>query len=56
MTVTFADLGVSNGSPVRYPWTHSDAPMGSGATSFTATVPRHGVVLIRAGRPSPKKS
>jgi alpha-galactosidase len=56
MTVKFADLSVSNGSPVRYPWTQSDAQMASGATSFTATVPRHGVVLIRVGRPSPKKS
>jgi alpha-galactosidase len=49
MTVTFADIGVADGSPVRFPWTQSDAPAASSAKAFTATVPRHGVVLVRIG-------
>jgi alpha-galactosidase len=50
MTVKFADIGADEGSPVRYPWTQSDAPRVNGAKEFTATVPRHGVVLLRIGR------
>jgi alpha-galactosidase len=52
MTVKFADIGVADGSPVRFPWTQSDAPgVSATAKEFTATVPRHGVVLIKVGRP-----
>lgn len=51
VTVTFADIGVSNGSPVRFPWTHTDAAVPSGAASYLTTVPRHGVVLLKIGRP-----
>ena len=51
MTVKFADLGVANGSPVRFPWTHTDAQVPSGAASYATTVPRHGVVLMKIGRP-----
>jgi alpha-galactosidase len=52
VTVTFADIGVADMSPVRFPWTHTDAAgvAGSGK-QYTATVPRHGVVLVRIGRP-----
>jgi alpha-galactosidase len=58
VTVKFADIGVSDGSPIRFPWRQTDqggARAGTGK-EYTATVPRHGVVLIRVGRPSPKKS
>ena len=51
MTVKFADIGAADGSPVHYPWTQSDAPAASGAKQFTSTVPRHGVVLVKVGRP-----
>ena len=50
VTVKFADIGAADGSPVRYPWTQKDEPRAS-AKQFTATVPRHGVVLIKVGRP-----
>jgi alpha-galactosidase len=52
VTVTFADIGAADGSPVRFPWTHTDAPPSAGAQAFTATVPRHGVVLLKIGRPT----
>jgi hypothetical protein len=49
--VKFADIGATTDSPVRFPWTHTDAARGPGnAKQFTATVPRHGVVLLRIGR------
>jgi alpha-galactosidase len=52
MTVKFADIGVADGSPVRFPWTQSDAAGVAGnAKQFTATVPRHGVALLKIGRP-----
>jgi alpha-galactosidase len=51
MTIKFADIGVADGSPVRFPWTQKDAPgiAGSGK-EFTTTVPRHGVALLKVGR------
>jgi alpha-galactosidase len=51
MNVKFADIGAADGSSVRFPWTHTDAagPV-DGAKQFTATVPRHGVVLVKIGR------
>jgi len=55
VSVKFADLGLPNGSPVRFPWTQTDAAAIAGsAKEFGATVPRHGVVLIKAGRPTKK--
>lgn len=52
VTVTFADIGAADGSPVRFPWTQQDASsLVGGAKAYTATVPRHGVVLVRVGRP-----
>jgi len=50
VSVKFSDIGVPDGSPVRFPWTHADAKVPSGAASYLTTVPRHGVVLIRVGR------
>jgi alpha-galactosidase len=50
VTVKFADIGAADGSPVRFPWTQTDAPSTSGSKQFTATVPRHGVVLLKVGR------
>jgi alpha-galactosidase len=50
VTVTFADIGVGSFPPIRFPWTHSD--MGAWAGSgkeYMATVPRHGVILLKIG-------
>jgi alpha-galactosidase len=52
VTVKFADIGVPKGAPVRFPWTQKDAAAAPGASEYTATVPRHGAVLIRVGRPT----
>jgi alpha-galactosidase len=51
VTVKFADIGVADLSPIRFPWTHQDlgGVAGSGK-GYTATVPRHGVVLMKVGR------
>jgi alpha-galactosidase len=51
VTLKFADIGVSDGSTIHYPWTHTDkaGPAGS-AKELTETVPRHGVVLIKVGK------
>jgi len=51
VTVKFADISVADGSPVRFPWTQSNAAgISDSAKAYTATVPRHGVVLIKVGR------
>jgi alpha-galactosidase len=51
VTVKFADIGVADRSPVRFPWTHQDLGGIAGrGKAFTATVPRHGVVLVKIGR------
>jgi alpha-galactosidase len=51
VTVKFAEIGAADGSPVRFPWTQTDAPgTGGNVKEFTATVPRHGVVLLKVGR------
>jgi alpha-galactosidase len=51
ITVNFADIGAADGSPVRFPWTQTDAAgIAGSAKQYTATVPRHGVVLVRIGR------
>jgi alpha-galactosidase len=51
VTVKFADIGLPRMSPIRFPWTHTDqgGVAGSG-DEFGATVPRHGVVLMKVGR------
>ena len=49
VTVKFADIGLSGAQPIRFPWTHTD--QGPARTeTFTATVPRHGVVLLKVGQ------
>jgi alpha-galactosidase len=53
VTVKFADLGLQGAQRVRHPWTQTDGA-GEAKPSYTATVPRHGVVLLRVG--SPKKA
>jgi len=55
VTVKFADVGLPDNAPIRFPWTHDvlGGIAGSGK-GYTATVPRHGVVLIKVGRPASK--
>lgn len=50
VTAKFSDLGLSGSQPVRDLWLHKD--LGSARDAFSATVPRHGVVLVKIGRPS----
>jgi alpha-galactosidase len=45
MTVRFADIGVKGPAAVRDLWAHQD--LGTFTDAFSATVPRHGVVLVR---------
>jgi len=49
VTAKFSDLGLTGSQPVRDLWLHKD--LGSVSNAFTATVPRHGVVLVKIGRP-----
>jgi alpha-galactosidase len=49
MSVKLADVGATSGARVHYPWTHEDAAAANNGV-FTATVPRHGVVLITAAQ------
>ena len=56
MTMKFADLGLPDMSPIRFPWTQSDlAGVAGNGKQYTATVPRHGVVLMKVGRPGKKR-
>jgi alpha-galactosidase len=48
MTVKLSDLGLAGSQPVRLLWTQQDAPAVTDA--YTATVPRHGAVLVRIGK------
>lgn len=48
VNVKLADVGAASGARVHYPWTREDGR--DAGDSFTATVPRHGVVLITLGR------
>jgi alpha-galactosidase len=45
VTAKWSDLGINGGQTVRDLWRHQDAGKFDG--SFTATVPRHGVVLVK---------
>jgi alpha-galactosidase len=45
----FSDLGLTGSQPVRDLWLHKD--LGRVSTQFSATVPRHGAVLVRIGTP-----
>ncbi|HTM27205.1 MAG TPA: NPCBM/NEW2 domain-containing protein [Vicinamibacterales bacterium] len=52
VTVKFSDIGLTGPQPIHYPWTHTDqGGTSSGTNTFTATVPRHGVVLLKVGKP-----
>jgi alpha-galactosidase len=48
VTVKFADVGLSGPQRIRLPWTQTDAP-GTAKDAYTASVPRHGVVLLKVG-------
>jgi alpha-galactosidase len=49
ITASWEDLGLTGSQPVRDVWLHKDLAPANGA--FTATVPSHGTVLVRIGRP-----
>ena len=49
MTATWKEIGVSGSQPVRDVWLHKD--LGAFATEFAATVPAHGVIMVRIGQP-----
>jgi alpha-galactosidase len=54
VTLKFADIGLPDSPPIRYPWTHTDRGAGGPTTGdgkqITETVPRHGVVLMKVGK------
>jgi alpha-galactosidase len=50
VTVRWADLGISGDQPVRDLWQQKD--LGPHRDAFSAVVPRHGVVLVKVGKPS----
>lgn len=45
VSVNLRDVGVARAANVHYPWTHEDGPVARDGT-FSATIPRHGVVLV----------
>lgn len=47
VSVNFSDLGITGSRSVRDIWLQKDLPRAT--NSFTATVPRHGVVFVRIG-------
>jgi alpha-galactosidase len=49
VTVQWAQLGLQGGQPVRDLWQRKD--LGVTQEKFTATVPRHGAVLLKVGKP-----
>jgi alpha-galactosidase len=49
VTVRFSELGLRGPQPVRDLWQRKD--LGTMREKFTATVPRHGAVLVKIGRP-----
>lgn len=50
VTVKWSELGLSGSQPVRDLWQHRD--LGARDGTFSVTVPRHGVVLVKVGRPA----
>jgi alpha-galactosidase len=48
MTVKFSDLGLSGSHAVRDLWQQRD--LATARDQFSATVPRHGVVLVKIAR------
>lgn len=49
VTASWADLGVTGAQAVRDLWKQRD--LGTFSSQFTATVPAHGAVLVKVGRP-----
>jgi alpha-galactosidase len=49
VSATWSDLGLSGRQPVRDLWQQRDLPEAS--DRFTSTVPRHGTVFVRIGKP-----
>lgn len=52
VTARFSDLGLKGSQPVRDLWLQKN--LGSASNEFSATVPRHGAVLVKIGQPSRK--
>ena len=50
VTARWADVGVQGEQPVRDLWRQKD--LGAFTDSFKATVPRHGAVLVKVGKPA----
>ena len=50
VTVKWADVGVQGEQPVRDLWRQKD--LGNFSDSFKASVPRHGAVLVKIGKPA----
>jgi alpha-galactosidase len=53
VTARWADLGLRGRQPVRDLWMRKN--LGVFKDTFTATVPRHGVVFLKVGRPSARQ-
>ncbi len=49
ISTTWKELGVSDRQPVRDLWLHKD--LGTFPLGFSTTVPRHGAVFLKVGRP-----
>jgi alpha-galactosidase len=49
VTVQWSQLGLQGRQPVRDLWQRRD--LGVTQKEFTATVPRHGAVLLKVGKP-----
>lgn len=49
VTAKFSDLGLTGSQPVRDLWLHKD--LARAQNEFSATVPRHGAVLVKIGQP-----
>jgi alpha-galactosidase len=45
VTLQLKDIGISGSAQVRDLWAHRD--LGSFAGSYTATVPKHGAVMLK---------
>jgi alpha-galactosidase len=51
VTATWAAVGVSGKQPVRDLWLHKD--VGTFANEYSETVPAHGCVVVKVGKPNP---
>jgi alpha-galactosidase len=48
--IKFADIGLADSQPVRFLWTQKDLATATN-NLYETTVPRHGVVFVKIGRP-----